>query len=79
MSSVKRIFPGPTNGLINWVEQNFHDIEQYVCVFKLKDGTTMMTYDTYTYLEAVGLVGIAIDNIHALAREGEFITKKGGK
>lgn len=76
MGDIKRIYPGPVNGLINWIERNFHDIDQYVCIFRMKDATTMMTYDTYSYLEAVGLVGIATDNIHTLGRENEFIPKK---
>ena len=76
MYEVRRIFPGSVNGLINWMEENFHDIDQFVATFKMKDGTTMTGYDVYTYLEAVGLVGITIDTIHTLAHEEQLITKK---
>jgi hypothetical protein len=76
MSKVKRIFPGSTNGLINWLEENFLSIDQFVSTIKMKDGTTMTAYDTYTYLEAVGLAGITLDTIHVLSHDGEFTPKK---
>lgn len=76
MGEVKRVAPESRTGLINWIEQNFHNIEQYVAVFAMRDGTTMMTYDTYTYRDAVGLAGIATDSIHSLAHEDEFIPKR---
>ena len=76
MSKIDRIFPGSTNRLINWMEENFHDIAQFVATFKSKDGTTMTVYDTYSYLEAVGLSGITLDTIHKLSHDGEFVKKE---
>jgi hypothetical protein len=76
VAEVKRIFPGPTNGLINWLEQNFHAIDGFVAVFNLKDGTTMTAYDAYSYVEAVGLAEVGKDTLHELAHNEEFITKK---
>lgn len=76
MDNVKRIFPGAINGLINWMEENFQNIDQYVVTFSLKNGKTMTVFDTYSYLEAVGIVGISQDTIHALSHDGQFIPKK---
>ncbi|MFE1563042.1 hypothetical protein ACFW52_09450 [Bacillus velezensis] len=76
MSKVKRVFPGPTNGLINWMEKNFHEIDGYVATFNMKDGTTMTVYDAESYLQAVGLVEIGKDTIHQLAHDDEFSPKK---
>ncbi|MCY9082396.1 hypothetical protein MOE57_07855 [Bacillus inaquosorum] len=76
MSKVKRVFPGPTNGLINWMEKNFHKIDGYVATFNMKDGTTMTVYDAESYMQAVGLVEIGKDTIHQLAHDDEFIPRK---
>lgn len=76
MNKVRRICPESKTGLIKWIEDNFHNIDQYSAIFSLKDGTTMSTYDCFSYLEAVGLAGIALDNIHDLAHNEEFISKK---
>lgn len=76
MSNVKRVFPGPTNGLINWMEENFHNIDGYVAVFYMSDGTTMTVYDAYSYVQAIGLAEVAKDTIHELAHNDEFISKK---
>ncbi|WEY97150.1 hypothetical protein P5641_04785 [Bacillus subtilis] len=74
MSKVKRVFPGPTNGLINWMEQNFHEIDGYVATFNMKDGTTMT--DAESYVQAAGLADIGKDSIHQLAHDDEFIPRK---
>ncbi|MFB3901767.1 hypothetical protein [Bacillus amyloliquefaciens] len=76
MSKVKRVFPGPTNGLINWMEQNFHEIDGFVATFNMKDGTTMTAYDAESYLQAVGLADIGKDTIHQLAHDDEFSPRK---
>lgn len=76
MSNVKRVFPGPTNGLIKWMEDNFHEINGFVAVFDMKDGTTMTVYDSHTYVQAVGMTEVAKDTIHQLAHNDEFIPKK---
>ncbi|KIV55042.1 hypothetical protein AM501_26805 [Aneurinibacillus migulanus] len=76
MQKVKRIFPGATNGLINWIEQNFHEIDGFVATFNLKDGTTMTVYDAYTVVQALGLSEIATGTIHDLSNNGEFVSKK---
>lgn len=76
MGNVKRIYPESKSGLINWVEQNFHEIDQFAATFVMKDGTTMTVYDVYSYLEAVGMAGILMDTIHTLAYEGQFTPKE---
>lgn len=76
MGKVKRIYPESKTGLINYIEENFHEIEQFVVTFSLKDGTTMSVYDSFSYLEAVGLAGIQLDCIHDAAHNETFISKK---
>jgi hypothetical protein len=76
MDKVVRVFPGPVNGLINWMEKNFHDIEQFTATFTLKSGNTMTVYDAFSYLEAVGMAGITLDTIHKLSHDDEFTSKK---
>lgn len=75
MSKVARVFPGPVNGLINWMEQNFHEIDQFVVTFALKDGTTMTVYDAYSYLEATGMAGITLNTIQEQVQNEEFAAK----
>lgn len=78
MKKVTRIFPGANNGLINWIEKNCHDINGFVATFNLKDGTTMTIYDTYSQVQAFGLLGVAEQVIHELIYEDEFILKTVG-
>lgn len=76
MSNVKRIRPEPKTALINWVEENFHEIDSYVATFTLKDGTTMTVYDCHTFVEAMGIVGVSQSTITNLAYDNEFIPKR---
>lgn len=75
MTDVKRIYPESKTGLINYIEEHFHEIEQFVVTFSLNDGTTMSVYDSFSYLEAVGLAGIQLDCIHHAAHNDEFTSK----
>lgn len=75
MCEVKRVFPGPVNGLINWMEQNFNDIEEFVVQFQMKDGTSMMIYDTYSFRNALGMLEMAKGSCHELAINDEFTPK----
>lgn len=74
---VKRIYPGEKNGLINWMEQNYHNIDSYIASFKMKDGTVMTIYSVESYLEAIGMLGISTDTIHALSHDGDLVLRKG--
>jgi hypothetical protein len=74
-NKVKRIYPESKTGVINWIEENFHEIDQFVATFSLKDGTTMSVYDSFSYLEAIGLAGIQLDCIHHAAHNDEFTSK----
>jgi hypothetical protein len=76
MSKVQRIFPGATNGLINWMEENFHEIDGFVVTFNLKDGTTMTVYDAYSYVQALGLCEVGKSTINVAAYEDEFVKKE---
>jgi hypothetical protein len=78
MSEFKRISPGAVNGLIHWMEDNFHDIESYVVTFMLKDGTSMTVHHTSSYFEALGISAYTTDVIQQLGASGEFIPSKEG-
>lgn len=73
---VTRIFPNTANRLANWIEDNFHDIDQFVATFTMKDGTTMTVYDTYSYVEALGIAAISTDCIQKIAADEQFVAKK---
>ncbi|MFE4569957.1 hypothetical protein [Paenibacillus chitinolyticus] len=73
--NVERIYPESKTGVINWIEQNFHDIDEFICIFQMKDGTTTFVYDTYTYRGALGTLEMAKESLSALARNDEFIPK----
>ncbi|OAB46637.1 hypothetical protein PBAT_11050 [Paenibacillus antarcticus] len=73
---MKRIYPESKTGLINYIEENFHSIDQFVITLLMKDGTSLTVYDTYTYLEALGLTEIQRDCIHEDAHNDCFICKK---
>lgn len=64
MASVERIYPEPKTALINWIEQNFHDIESYVFVARLDDGTIQTIHDISSKIEALGMLEVA--------KRGEF-------
>lgn len=76
MAEVRRIYPESKTGLINWIEENFHDIDEFVVQFQMKDGTSMFVYDTYTYRNALGMVEMARDSIHELSHNDGFIPKE---
>lgn len=75
-SKVVRIYPESKTGLINWIENNFHEIDQFIATFVLSDGTTMTVYDCFSYLEATGMASIQVENIHQEAEAGTFNPKK---
>lgn len=73
---IKRLFPESVTGTIKWMEDNFHDIDGFVATFQLKDGKTMTIYDTYSYVQALGLASVSDDAIRQMSYDGNFITKK---
>ncbi|MCL6455074.1 MAG: hypothetical protein K6T78_15815 [Alicyclobacillus sp.] len=75
-ATVQRIYPESRTGLINWIEKHFHDIDQYIVTFAMKDGTTVTVYDAYSFFNAMGLCGIQTHVIQRLNEDGEFIAKK---
>ncbi|MFB5192673.1 hypothetical protein [Alicyclobacillus fastidiosus] len=75
-ATVQRIYPESRTGLINWIEQKFHDIDQYIVTFAMKDGTTVTVYDTYSFFNAMGLCGVQTDVIQRLNSDGEFKAKE---
>lgn len=75
MKSVERIYPESKTGLINWIEENFHDIDQFVATFLMKDKTSFTVYDSYSYLESLGMTEIQRDCIHEDAHNDRFVKK----
>lgn len=78
MGEVKRIYPESKTGLINWIEENFHDLDEFVFMGIMKDRTSLFVYDTYSYLNTIGMLEIAKENTHELGREGLFVQKERG-
>lgn len=74
-NNVMRISPEAKTGLINWIEENFHEIDSFVATFTLKDGCTMTVYDCNTFVEAMGIIGVTQSTITNLAYEDRFIPK----
>lgn len=73
---VKRLYPGAVNGLINWMEDNFHDIDSFVVTFKLKDQTSMTVHHTESYFEALAIAMLNLDTIQKLGED--FAPSKAG-
>jgi hypothetical protein len=73
---LSRIYPEAKTGMIKWIEDNFHEIDSFVSTFSLKDGTTMTIYDAHSFLEAMGILGVATSTISDLANNEMFIPKK---
>lgn len=78
MSKVTRIYPGAVNELIQFLEENFHEIDGFIATFHLANGEIVTTYEAGSYLEAAGLVAITQDTIDTLARDGEFVARGRG-
>jgi hypothetical protein len=76
MCEVKRIYPESKTGLINWIEENFHDLDEFIFIYQMKDEEGGSYYDTYSYRNALGMLEIAKDSINEMAREGNFKPKK---
>ena len=76
MTEVKRIYPESKTGLINWIEENFHDIDEFVIQFQMKDNTSMFVYDTHSYRNALGMLEMAKGTCHELAINDEFKPKE---
>jgi len=76
-NKVQRICPEAITGLINWMEENFHDIDSFVVTFMLKDKTSMTIHHTSSYFEALGIAAYTTDVITQLGASGEFVPSKG--
>lgn len=64
VAEIQRIYPEPKTALINWIEQNWDNIQSYVFVALERNGETMTIYDVDSRMEAFGLL--------AIAQRGEF-------
>ena len=70
--NVKRIYPESKTGLINWIEENFHEIDEFVFQSTMKDGTGMFVYDAYNVISTLGMLELAKGTTHEIANNGEF-------
>lgn len=75
MAEIKRIYPESKTALINFIEQNFHDIDEYFFVAEMKDQTQISVYDFYSYRNALGTLESAKEGLNQLAESGEFKPK----
>ena len=76
LADIKRIYPEAITGLINWMEQNFHDIDSFVITFKLKDKEMWTVHHTDSYYEALAISTWGLDTIQKLGED--FIPSKVG-
>lgn len=76
MGKVQRIYPGALNGLINYLEENFHEIDQYVVTLVRKDGTADVFYDTYSVIEGLGMASMTHNALSNEAFLDEFVPKE---
>jgi len=76
MSNIQRIAPESKTAMIQFIEENFHDIESFVMTFSLKTGEVITYYDVEDYMDAAALAGVTQNNIHYEANEGHLITRK---
>jgi hypothetical protein len=74
--TVQRIYPEAKTALINWIEESFHEIDSYIFIAKLKDGTTMTLYHIDSHLEGVGLCELAKAHINEQAMMGQLLLKR---
>lgn len=78
VKKITRITPEGKTALLKWIEDNYNEIDEYIFTAHLKDNTTMMIYDCYTYFDAVAIASITTDSIHNLSHYNEFICKDRG-
>lgn len=66
VGSVIRMYPESKSGLIKWIEDHFHEIDEYLAIFTLKDGTDMTVYDCCSYRSALGMCAMQTDTIQKI-------------
>jgi hypothetical protein len=76
MSNIKRICPDNKTALIKWIEDNFHNIDQFVFVARMSNSVTTTIYDCFTYYDSVAMTGIAQNVMHELEYDDAFICKE---
>ncbi|MBU8788029.1 hypothetical protein MHB78_01155 [Bacillus sp. FSL K6-0138] len=75
MGKVTRVYPGPNNGLIRWIEENFGEIDGYAATFKMRDGTVRTIYDALSPVDAIGMAEIGKSAIQEAIDEDEFVPR----
>jgi hypothetical protein len=75
MSKVQRIYPESKTAVINYIEENFHEIDEFVCTFRFKDGTSITIYDAYTYFNALVMIEMGREAIQEAVRNDTFVQK----
>ncbi len=71
------LFPKTVDGLIQYLQENRNDIESYIVCIVTKDSEEFkIAYDVNTYLEATGMLAIAMNTIHTLSYEEIFKSRR---
>lgn len=75
--TVQRIYPEGKTALINWIEENFHEIDSFVATFTMKDDEEITTiHHCNSWLEAMGITTVAINTMNEIGASGEFAPKE---
>lgn len=61
MVDIQRIYPEAKTALINWIEQNFHEIDAYVFVCTMVDGAHQTIHHVDSRVQALGILEAAKD------------------
>lgn len=74
-NNVIRISSERKTQLIKYIEDNFDDIDEFVAIFKLRDGGLVSTYESKSFLNTAGMISILDDTVKTLCHEDSFIVK----
>ena len=69
---VKRLSVEAKSQLIEWMEENFHDIDSFIYIANMKDNTTLFVHHCDDVIEAFGLLGLGTSTVNRLADNGDF-------
>lgn len=78
MADVRRIYPESKTALINWIEQNFHEIDSYVAAFRTTDGKVFIIHDVHSEVEALGMLESTKFIMAMSAHEGTLVVRNKG-
>lgn len=74
--TVKRIYPEGKTALINWIEENFHEIDSFVATFTMKNEEVATIHHCNSWIEAMGITTVSHNAISVIGNTGDFRAKK---